>query len=753
MFAVTCLPMAIIAVSNYFIGVKQIEAEVKRNHRLQLQQIYQSMEEQLFQLETIGNQWMFNPVFNHELLEGDLRLKPDTTRELLVSLRILKESNPLIGNAVLYLEKDRLLISEEEGIYTIQDEATAQTFQQLLGAKSSLMWWNRPISPLKYKIKVNVALVHKIQGAGGAPLGTIILYLDKSKIDDYLYPLNPDGEGIAYIVKKNGSWVTNGRNQSMTTNELDEAIRREAIDYGLEAGDFIYNRKGINYFVTVGSLSRNEWKYVVATPLSKLTSPVILVTKLGLAFSFIGLLAAIVLSWFASRRIYRPVKHLVGLFKENVVIPSPNDKSDEFQFIEGRWRKLIDESQQLEAKLEQNRQLLRAGFLLQLIQGHLYFFSETELREKMTFHGWNASDKAFAIILIRMDSITNAKGSFNEGDEQLATFAAANITQEMLHSSKQDAEVINFHDLSLAVFFAYPAERPKEQVKSDLFHFSGELIQVLSRYTTMRITVGVGKLVYAAQNIYKSLEEARTALQFRDLDKNEQILDMDNLLPQETSRVSYPFTIENAIIQSLKIGLKEEAVRELKRFVEELKQGQSKEIQFQQGMLQLLGSIMHALLKSGLYSPAIQSGSNLYEQLSAIKDPDEMLRWMRITIIEPYVEDLSQTREKLLEQIVSKVTEAIHARYHTPISLESCADEYGVTSYNLSKAFKQCTGTNFIEYLTTIRLEKAKELLRTTDLKINAIAEKVGYQPTYFIRIFKKVEGITPGRYRECSPT
>ena len=503
-FLVTCLPMAIIAISNYFIGVKQIEAEVKRNHRLQLQEIYQSMEKQLFQLETIGNQWVFNPIFNKELLNGDLRLKPDMTRELLVSLRILKESNPLIGNAVLYLDKDHLIVSDDEGIYTIPDEETKHTFQQFLNLKSSLIWWNQPISPLKYKSKVNVAFVHKIQGAGGDPLGTIILYLDKGQIDEFLYPLNPDGEGVAYILKKDGDWVTNGRSQNVKVLELDEAVRREVIDHELEAGDFIFKRKGISYSVTVGTFSRNEWKYVVATPLSKLTSPVILVSQLGFAISLIGLFVAIILSWLASRRIYRPVKHLVGLFKDNAVIPSTVDKNDEFQFIAGRWRKLIDESHQLETKLEQNRQSLKEGFLLQLIQGHLYFFSEKDLKEKMTFHGWNADDKGFAIILVRMDGIADTKGKFNEGDEQLATFAAANITEELLQSSWKDAEVINFHDLSLAVFFTYPAERPKEQVKSDLFHFSNQLIQVLTRYLTTRITVGVGKLVYFTHDIHKS---------------------------------------------------------------------------------------------------------------------------------------------------------------------------------------------------------------------------------------------------------
>ena len=155
---------------------------------------------------------------------------------------------------------------------------------------------------------------------------------------------------------------------------MDEAVRREVIDHKLEAGDFIFKRKGISYSVTVGTFSRNEWKYVVATPLSKLISPVILVSQLGFAISLIGLFVAIILSWLASRRIYRPVKHLVGLFKDNALIPSNVDKNDEFQFIAGRWRKLIDESHQLETKLEQNRQWLKEGFLLQLIQGHLYFF-------------------------------------------------------------------------------------------------------------------------------------------------------------------------------------------------------------------------------------------------------------------------------------------------------------------------------------------------------------------------------------------
>jgi YesN/AraC family two-component response regulator len=69
----------------------------------------------------------------------------------------------------------------------------------------------------------------------------------------------------------------------------------------------------------------------------------------------------------------------------------------------------------------------------------------------------------------------------------------------------------------------------------------------------------------------------------------------------------------------------------------------------------------------------------------------------------------------------------------------------------LSKVFKDITGWNFIDYLTNIRIEKAKDLLMETDMKINCIAEKIGYKHSYFNRLFKKHEGVTPSHFREMN--
>ncbi|MCL2209227.1 MAG: response regulator [Treponema sp.] len=83
------------------------------------------------------------------------------------------------------------------------------------------------------------------------------------------------------------------------------------------------------------------------------------------------------------------------------------------------------------------------------------------------------------------------------------------------------------------------------------------------------------------------------------------------------------------------------------------------------------------------------------------------------------------------------------------ISLYSTASYVGISPNHLSAVFVKETGENFIEYLTKIRLEKAKLLLQNTDMKSSDIAYETGFNdPHYFSHIFKKNVGISPKEYR-----
>ena len=90
----------------------------------------------------------------------------------------------------------------------------------------------------------------------------------------------------------------------------------------------------------------------------------------------------------------------------------------------------------------------------------------------------------------------------------------------------------------------------------------------------------------------------------------------------------------------------------------------------------------------------------------------------------------------------------LDVNYQESISLDSLAQVFSINKYYLQKLFKKRLGLSPNEYLTRVRLEKAKTLLRTSDETMIQIAQDVGYTASYFDIVFKKYEGVTPHDYR-----
>lgn len=101
---------------------------------------------------------------------------------------------------------------------------------------------------------------------------------------------------------------------------------------------------------------------------------------------------------------------------------------------------------------------------------------------------------------------------------------------------------------------------------------------------------------------------------------------------------------------------------------------------------------------------------------------------------------------KILRQAVSYIDTHFDQE---DISLNRVAQTVGMSPNHFSSIFSQELGTTFIEYLIGKRMERAKELLRTTQLRSSEVAYRVGYRdPHYFSSTFKKIQGMTPREYR-----
>jgi len=104
------------------------------------------------------------------------------------------------------------------------------------------------------------------------------------------------------------------------------------------------------------------------------------------------------------------------------------------------------------------------------------------------------------------------------------------------------------------------------------------------------------------------------------------------------------------------------------------------------------------------------------------------------------------------KSFAEKMCKYVEVNYHKKIGLKNIAREFHLAPQYISTLFKKQTGYSPVEYITKMRIESAKELLANSEDKVSSIALSVGYDTShYFHRIFRKVTGTTPIRYREMS--
>jgi AraC-like DNA-binding protein len=98
------------------------------------------------------------------------------------------------------------------------------------------------------------------------------------------------------------------------------------------------------------------------------------------------------------------------------------------------------------------------------------------------------------------------------------------------------------------------------------------------------------------------------------------------------------------------------------------------------------------------------------------------------------------------------VIELIHSKYNTQITLDKIANSVQVSKFHLCKLFKSTTGTTINTYLNNYRISQSTQLLKDTKKNVTEIAYDVGFNnPSYFIKKFKEIKGITPNQYKNTS--
>lgn len=263
---------------------------------------------------------------------------------------------------------------------------------------------------------------------------------------------------------------------------------------------------------------------------------------------------------------------------------------------------------------------------------------------------------------------------------------------------------------------------------------------------------GVGKETDNINHISESYERASAAVRYAAKLYGEKggIAYYENIKENENAKMYYTEDKENQLIKSINMGLSDET----EKIFDDIYNINFKEKQLSSGAIrQLVLSILNTMYKivDDLYPKDMAKHDEFGRVcINVIRNDDisEAFEIMKRVCLGFCAK--SQERGNYIE-LKNDIIEYINKNFkNSNISLDTMATEMGMSYYHLSRLFNEHMGMSFVGYLTEVRLEYSKALLRNTSLKVEQIAEMSGFlESNSFIRVFKKYYAITPGRYRK----
>lgn len=132
------------------------------------------------------------------------------------------------------------------------------------------------------------------------------------------------------------------------------------------------------------------------------------------------------------------------------------------------------------------------------------------------------------------------------------------------------------------------------------------------------------------------------------------------------------------------------------------------------------------------------------------KDIHAMLEYIRSKITGFVGIKKSVLKEDVKNEYFKKIIQHINQNFYKEISILSLSQDFSINPNYISQLFRKEVGMTFTDYITNLRMDYAKELLHKTQYSQGEVASKCGYTDYfYFIRVFKKTTGLTPGQFRQ----
>ena len=290
--------------------------------------------------------------------------------------------------------------------------------------------------------------------------------------------------------------------------------------------------------------------------------------------------------------------------------------------------------------------------------------------------------------------------------------------------------------------------------KEDILAFIkgiNEVCKIYERIIGLTISAGIGYAYNNHSEIRFSYRSAQSALEYRFVLGTGKAIYIEDVEPDNSIQLQFDEQEERSMLNAIKISSEEEIteiIDNLFRKIEDLLLPFNK---YRIYLMEIMTSILKLVQTYNLDIDEIFGENfNCYSYLETFNSIHDVKDWFTNKAIKVN-SFIKKERINSSMLLVEKAKQYVKENYNDyDISVEKLCAQLHVSPTYFSTIFKRETEMNFVNFLTTVRLEQAVKLLNTTDDKTYMIADKVGYQEAnYFSYVFKRKFGVSPSKYRK----
>ncbi len=537
---------------------------------------------------------------------------------------------------------------------------------------------------------------------------------------NYYFEKNMINEGIYCVIDENHKVYTNN-----SISQVGQIIDIRAMKQ--RAGYYIGKMGDKEYVITYSYDPMTHWTFAHVIDRNFLLKDVKYINKVWILVFTISFIMVILISIFISGTVSKPLNRLVMLIREvergNLNIKFNNLFTDEIGSLGGSFNRMVD-------RIREGIPLKREKFIRALLVRSLTEDEYTHLKNDMNI---SFDNESYQVVIIHAESEISDEVN-KRIENRIAEYEENQYGIISTTLRKGEYCIISNRD------------------EQDTYSIIKEILMDIKEKFSLNIDAFSGNNYNSIHFIKNSFDEASELIKYKLFKTS--YLDCINpgFIINNSWEVSYPDQMENRLVYCIEQGDLAGCKDILDESVKLFKHNNTDPSIINTFLFNIYMRLFKTTVKNGklpfdIFGKDFWSMENLQYMAQSIEGVFNGLVWT----IDNFIATVKSPQNTNMNLSIRKAVEIIKEEYgNLMLGVEYVAERIGLNENYLSRLFKKELGISFIDYVSRIRLENAKELLKDSNTKIKDISGKVGFSDSHYFGIwFKDNTGVTPSQYRK----